>query len=137
MRHANTPAGAGAYTNAAQVSADLAGRGLRSGARAVAVVRMHGMLLETRIKANASGRPGPNVITGDYRGSWNTQVRITPFGAVSTSGTNSPQGPRLEYGWVGTDRAGRTSFQAPLAHVGPAVQATDGPFQAAVAAIGR
>jgi hypothetical protein len=35
-----------------------------------AVVAHYGQLMNTRIKANASGRPGPNAPTGDYRRSW-------------------------------------------------------------------
>ncbi|MFH9236034.1 hypothetical protein [Streptomyces globisporus] len=59
------------------------------------------------IRANATGRPGPNVITGKYRSSWEVVGRAIPHGAQCTIGTNEPQGRRLEYGFYGTDSIGR------------------------------
>lgn len=75
-----------------------------------------------RIKANASGRPGPNVITGRYRASWRAETRGIPYGAQCTLGTNAPQGRRLEFGfWDMTDSIGRHFFQPPFPHVQPAL----------------
>lgn len=62
--------------------------------------------------------PGPNVATGDYRRSW--ALKTSP-GEVFVF-TNAPQGARLEYGFVGTDAAGRTYNQPPYPHVRPAVE---------------
>lgn len=77
-----------------------------------------------KIRANATRRPGPNVITGRYRSSWQTVNRSIPFGAVCTIGTNAPQGRRLEFGfWDMTDSIGRHFFQPPYPHVGPAIPA--------------
>lgn len=59
------------------------------------------------IRANATGRPGPNVITGRYRSSWETTTRRLPYGAECTIGTNAPQGRRLEFGFYGPDSIGR------------------------------
>ncbi|MFI9194148.1 HK97 gp10 family phage protein [Streptomyces californicus] len=74
------------------------------------------------IRANATGRPGPNVITGKYRSSWEVVGRGIPHGAQCTIGTNAPQGRRLEYGfWDMTDSIGRHFYQPPYPHVGPAV----------------
>lgn len=74
------------------------------------------------IRANATGRPGPNVITGKYRSSWEVVGRALPHGAQCTIGTNAPQGRRLEYGfWDMTDSIGRHFYQPPYPHVGPAV----------------
>lgn len=74
------------------------------------------------IRAAASGRPGPNVITGRYRSSWQVDTRLLPYGAQCTIGTNEPQGRRLEFGfWDMTDSIGRHFFQPPYPHVGPAV----------------
>ncbi|MFJ9988562.1 HK97 gp10 family phage protein [Streptomyces globisporus] len=74
------------------------------------------------IRANATGRPGPNVITGKYRSSWEVVGRAIPYGAQCTIGTNAPQGRRLEYGfWDMTDSIGRHFYQPPYPHVGPAV----------------
>jgi hypothetical protein len=75
-----------------------------------------------RIRQNASGRPGPNVITGQYRASWRAETRGVPYGAECTIGTNAPQGRRLEFGfWDMTDSIGRHFFQPPYPHVQPAI----------------
>ncbi|MFF2731778.1 HK97 gp10 family phage protein [Streptomyces sp. NPDC058008] len=85
-------------------------------------VRHTGELGRARIRGNASGRPGPNVITGAYRNSWETTTRRLPYGASCTIGTNAPQGRRLEFGYMGmTDSIGRTYHQPPFPHVGPAI----------------
>lgn len=84
-------------------------------------VRHTGELGRARIRGNASGRPGPNVITGRYRNSWETQTRRLPYGAMCTIGTNAPQGRRLEFGFVGPDSLGRVYNQPPFPHVGPAI----------------
>lgn len=74
------------------------------------------------IRANATGRPGPNVITGKYRSSWHTTTRSIPYGAQCTVGTDAPQGRRLEFGfWDMYDSLGRHFFQPPFPHVGPAI----------------
>ena len=75
-----------------------------------------------RIRQNASGRPGPNVITGRYRASWRSETRSIPHGADCTIGTDAPQGRRLEFGfWDMTDSIGRHFFQPPYPHVQPAL----------------
>jgi hypothetical protein len=88
------------------------------GYRAIALIRRH-----------ASGRPGPNVITGDYRRSW--VLRIL-FGGSVVAGTNSPQARRLEEGFFDTDSAGRTYRQRAYPHVAPAAREIRIPFQRAV-----
>lgn len=75
-----------------------------------------------RIRQNASGRPGPNVITGRYRASWRSETRGIPYGAECTIGTDAPQGRRLEFGFFDmTDSIGRHYFQPPFPHVQPAL----------------
>jgi hypothetical protein len=74
-----------------------------------------------RIRGNASGRPGPNVITGAYRNSWRSEHRRIPYGAECTLGTDAPQGRRLEFGFVGVDSIGRHYNQPPFPHVQPAL----------------
>ncbi|MFI7096842.1 hypothetical protein [Streptomyces lydicus] len=76
-----------------------------------------------QIKGNASGRPGPNVITGAYRNSWQIETRHLPYGAQCTIGTEAPQGRRLEFGFVGADSLGRIYNQPPFPHVQPALPA--------------
>ena len=80
-----------------------------------------GTLGQARIRGNASGRPGPNVITGAYRNSWQTQTNRLPYGAICTLGTNAPQGRRLEFGFFGVDSLGRHYAQPPFPHVQPAI----------------
>jgi len=84
-------------------------------------------ILETRIKASASGRPGPNAPTGDYRRSWNTRLTMKGDAVQADVGTNKPQGRRLEFGFVGTDSLGRFYNQPPFPHVELNIMAvTDG-----------
>ncbi|WP_405526785.1 HK97 gp10 family phage protein [Streptomyces canus] len=127
--HPNADPRAGAYSNAAEIAAVLEGRAARVLPQALSAVRHYTMLLETQIKANASGRPGPNVITGDYRRSWTHEVYVGGGVVTGVVGTNKPQARRLEYGFVGADSLGRVYDQPPYAHVGPAVQ-TIGPLLA-------
>lgn len=80
-------------------------------------------LLKTRIQGRASGRPGPRAPTGDYRRSWFVEGWQLSTGEVGfVVGTLKPQGPRLEYGFVGVDAIGRYYDQPPYPHVGPAVE---------------
>ena len=80
-----------------------------------------GVLGQARIRGGASGRPGPNVITGGYRNSWKSVPRRIPYGAQCTLGTEAPMGRRLEFGFTGTDSLGRHYNQPPFPHVGPAI----------------
>ena len=76
-----------------------------------------GQLMLTGVRSNTSGRPGPNVVTGQYRASWS----VARSGDQVAIGTNSPQGPRLENGFNGTDSLGRNYNQPPFAHAGPTI----------------
>ncbi|MFH8813128.1 hypothetical protein ACH4GZ_39015 [Streptomyces hygroscopicus] len=82
-----------------------------------------GELGRAQIRGHASGRPGPNVITGDYRNSWQVVNRRLPYGAQCTIGTDRPQGRRLEFGFVGADSLGRVYNQPPFPHVQPSIPA--------------
>lgn len=97
-------------------------------AKILAAVTKHGQLLQTRVMANASGRPGPNVVTGDYRRSITLRVFRNGGMAVAVVGTNKPQGRRLEFGFHGVDSLGRHYNQPPYPHFGPAMDVTEGPF---------
>jgi hypothetical protein len=95
-----------------------------------ATMRHEAILLVMKIRANASGPPGPNRVTGDYTSyggpgdSWQIEAKSVPGGTRITVGTVRPQGLRLEFGFVGTDSLGRTYNQAPRPHMGPAVEET-------------
>lgn len=107
-------------SNALGVAANIRSKAASLEGRVDKVLDHHAALLETRIKRHASGRPGPNVITGDYRRSIQRQ-RIKGGWIV---GTNQAQGRRLEYGFFGTDSRGRTFAQPPYPHFGPALDET-------------
>lgn len=92
--------------------------------------------LVAAVQRNASGRPGPNVVTGDYRGSWRAEPVEETAASISISvGTDRPQAARLEYGFVGPDSLGRVYDQPPFPHMGPAVDGIEPLFYAAMDAI--
>lgn len=103
-----------------------------------AVVRHHGMLLQTRVKAYASkprtGPPGPRIQTGDYNRSIALRMAGNASFAEATVGTIKPQGRRLEYGFVGIDSLGRSYNQPPYPHFRPALWEIRQPFLDAMAA---
>lgn len=84
---------------------------MRHGAKALVV----------QAQRNASGRPGPRVITGQYRASWQAEVHRAGPIVVGEVGTRAPQARRLEFGFVGVDSLGRHYSQPPYPHLGPAV----------------
>ncbi|GAA2136716.1 hypothetical protein GCM10009760_16400 [Kitasatospora kazusensis] len=133
--HPNAHPAAGAYSNGAQIAVQLEARAAALLPAAVAAVRHHAMLLETAVKANASGRPGPNAPTGDYRRSWTHEVQVGADGVEAVVGTNKPQSRRLEFGFVGPDILGRIFHQPPYPHVGPAVERITPLFVAALGAV--
>lgn len=103
-----------------EAASSLRGAGKGLDAKVQKSVRHHGQLLRTRVMAKASGRPGPNIVTGDYRRSWQVQFAGSGHGSTATVGTNAPQGRRLEHGFHGMDSLGRVYSQPPLPHAGPA-----------------
>lgn len=85
-----------------------------------------------RVKANASGRPGPRRVTGDYTRSMSVNVTYTGGGVTADIGTNAAQALRLEFGFHGTDRIGRRYNQSPLPHWRPMWEWLEGRYFAAV-----
>lgn len=77
---------------------------------------------QSLVRGNARGRPGPRAVTGDYNRSIVGQWEKARGGWVGQIGTNADQGPRLEYGFVGTDVLGRRYNQPPYPHFSPAVK---------------
>lgn len=99
------------------VAADRLRAGSRTAIRAVErTVRLETAWATGKVKAFASGRPGPRVRTGDYRRSINMRMITRQHGVI---GTNAPQARRLEFGFVGRDSLGRFYDQAPLPHWRP------------------
>jgi len=104
----------------------------RVGPEVQRTVNRQATLLRAMIRGNASGRPGPNIITGRYWASWRTQEFPVPDGGGADVGTNEPQGKRLEFGFFDmTDSLGRHYFQPPYPHVEPAVNALSPQYQQA------
>jgi hypothetical protein len=92
--------------------------------------------LLARIKRNASGRPGPDDPTGEYRESWRVDGTGSTVNTVVRSvGTDQPQAMRLEVGFVGPDALGRVYDQPPYPHMNPAVDEVAPVFYAAMAAV--
>ncbi len=124
-------------SNANAVAADLAAVGFKAGAEAVAVTRMHTMLLLANVKRRASlprtGPPGPRIQTGNYVRSMGMRMSVGLGGPVGSVGTNAPQGRRLELGFTGTDSLGRSYAQPPYPHFGPALDEIAPLFTAAIA----
>lgn len=103
------------------------------GAAVTAAVATQGAVLQTKVKARASGRPGPRVQTGDYRRSISRQMSRSGAVIKVEVGTNSPQGRRLEFGfWGKRDSLGRLVHQPPYPHFGPAADEMEDAFPAAV-----
>jgi HK97 gp10 family phage protein len=70
--------------------------------------------VESAAKDNASGRPGPNVITGRLRGSITWRLGADAEGLYADIGTNVEYAPYVEFG---TSRAPAYPF------LGPALEA--------------
>lgn len=95
--------------------------GVSMKAKAPALVRHHAMLYQTEVKAKASGRPGPRVITGHYRRSITMEMISYNLMPAAIVGTNAPQGRRLEFGFVAVDSLGRHYAQPAFPHFEPPI----------------
>ncbi len=103
-----------------------------------------GARMQAAVRGRATGRPGPNVITGQYLASNLYLVQATAGGYEAVVYSDAPQSMRLELGFYGTDSLGRTYNNAPLPHFGPAYQeqypyyvAAQAALAAQVAAVGN
>ncbi|WP_432008836.1 HK97 gp10 family phage protein [Streptomyces bacillaris] len=112
-----------ASSNAAAVARALDRAAGRTLPAVETAMRHSAKALTYRVQRNASGRPGPRVITGRYRASWRSEVFRDGRTVVGVVGTGAPQARRLEFGFVGVDSLGRRYNQPPFPHVGPAVEA--------------
>ncbi|MDI3417975.1 HK97 gp10 family phage protein [Streptomyces luteolus] len=123
--HPNAHPSAAAFRDPAALATSLARMGPAVRSRTRAITRHHAMLLRARIQRNASGRPGPNVLTGQYRASWDVKVTVSGGRVSAVVFTEAPQSRRLEYGFVGADRLGRYFQQPPYPHIEPAFRQTE------------
>ncbi|MFG2227660.1 HK97 gp10 family phage protein [Streptomyces sp. NPDC048644] len=131
--HPNAHPDAPAFRAPVALAGALARTGPAVRARTRAITRHHAMLLRVRIQRNASGRPGPNVITGRYRASWEVRMRTGGGQVTAEVVSDAPQARRLEYGFVGVDALGRHYRQPPYPHVEPAVRQTQPAYLQALA----
>ncbi|MFI2258948.1 HK97 gp10 family phage protein [Streptomyces tubercidicus] len=131
--HPNAHPDATAFRDPIALAAALARMGSAARARTRTITRHHAMLLRVRIQRNASGRPGPNVITGRYRASWDVRMRTGGGEVTAEVFSDEPQSRRLEYGFVGVDSLGRHYRQPPFPHVEPAFRQTEPAFIQALA----
>lgn len=121
-------------SNARQAAAVLAGAPKPFNDQVGLLTNHYTLLLQTTVRAKASGRPGPRRRTGDYRRSITAQTVRQPIPGIWQGwvGTNSPQGRRLENGFVGVDSLGRTYNQKPFPHFAPAVDVVGPQYQGAL-----
>jgi hypothetical protein len=84
-------------------------------------------LLKATIR-HASGRPGPNIVSGQYVSSFRLEMK----GSTAKVVNYSPQSARLEYGFIGTDSLGRSYAQPPFPHFRPALQEVGAEYKKAI-----
>ena len=118
-----------------QVAADLARLGATVNTQVHGVTVAYTAELQAQVQRNASGRPGPEAPTGDYRRSITRQVSKTATSSTGMVGTNKPQGRRLEFGFTGTDSLGRSYNQPPYPHFGPALDKIGPRYEKAIRAV--
>lgn len=125
-----------ALSNAAEIAADLAALAEAVPSEAAKIVAEHGAKLLAAAKQGASGRPGPNVITGTLRRSIGLQVTHSRDEATASVGTNAAQARRLEFGFYGMDSLGRRYNQPPYPFLGPALDRIQSGFEKAMEELG-
>jgi hypothetical protein len=116
--------------------AEFAARATSAKAMAEAINAEFSARMVTAVKQAASGPPGPNVVTGKYVESISATADNTAMSAGFGVGSDAPQAMRLEYGFVGTDSAGRTYDQAPFPHFRPVADRMEVEYEEAMAALG-
>lgn len=92
-------------------------------------LRKNGTALQKAVRAHASGRPGPRIITKVYWRSIKVERNNKAGIAESTVYTDEPFGRRLEWGFYGFDSMGRYYTQPPYPHFGPAMQEVGPKFE--------
>ena len=115
---------------------DIKGPALEAATRAAALP----VLNQVRITEPEGGRTPYK--TGTYRRGWHLEtVEKTPERCTVIVGNDQPQGPRLEFGFVGADKLGRVYNQAARPHIRPALDENRGAavdeFRAAIGDIIR
>ena len=118
----------------AALAEDIKGPALEAATRAAALP----VLNQVKITEPEGGRTPYK--SGTYRKGWHMEtVEKTPERCTVIVGNDQPQGPRLEFGFVGRDVLGRFYNQAARPHIRPALDENRKPalqeFRGAVADI--
>jgi len=110
--------------------------GVAAGSAMEVGMRRGGLLGQSIVRGNASGRPGPRVVTGDFRRSIVADTEAVGFGGqgvvFSQIGTNAAQGLRLEFGFYGVDVLGRRYNQPPYPYMARSVPAVAAAYESEV-----
>ena len=112
------------WTGVNEFVARLTEMGDRATVAARAAVAEAAGEIEKQAKLNASGRPGPNVVTGTLRRSIG-MTSITPWGVGGWQTTVRPTAiyaRRIELGFRGTDSRGRHYDQRAYPYFRPAME---------------
>ena len=115
----------------AALAAALGTEAPRMKQRTTAAVHQFAVLLAERIQTAASGRPGPNIVSGNLYGSIaidHTLGDVDGWG-VATVYTDTVYAPRLELGFYGTDSLGRSYNQPPYPFFSRAVEGSVDEFR--------
>lgn len=121
--------------NAHVVALDLGRLATATAVKVPGIVRHYGQIYQTRVRAAASGRPGPRAITGDYRRSITLEMITIEGRVAAVVGTSHPAGRRLELGYVGVDSLGRHVNAPPYPHFGPPLEPIVAEMHAALLAM--
>ncbi len=117
-----------------QVAADLLGVSAKTSLAIHGVVVVYTARLQNAVQRNASGRPGPNAPTGNYRRSINRRTVRRVAESEGGVGSSAPQARRLELGFNGSDALGRNYNQPAFPHFSPALDEIEPQFRDAVEA---
>lgn len=121
-----------------RLSRDLTGPELQAVSNAGATVINNDIKERVTGPSPSAEGDAPGLITGTYRRAFQIKPGpILPGRASSDIGNDQPQAMRLEFGFVGTDSAGRNINQGPRPHMRPAADENDAEVQAKAAAAAR
>lgn len=121
--------------DAARFAAELVATVAEVDEKARLLVVRQSTILQGNIKRHATGRPGPNMITGNFNRSIYRQVLSAGTGHIAVVGSNAPQAWRLEMGFHGADSLGRVYDQPPYPSFGPGFDDTVPGFLADIEAL--
>lgn len=120
------------FTTPSLLIADFARLSIEANVAIHEVTKLQTAELQAQVQRNASGRPGPNAPTGDYRRSINRRVERRSNESIGQVGVSRPQAKRLEFGFTGVDAIGRSYNQPAYPHFGPALDKIGPQYKTAI-----